>query len=111
MRLLSRRFAITIVMLSALFLLGVQQAAFVHLLGHLGPRAESDTKPQGSHGKVPDLPCSTCAAFATLDAAPLPLGLPLAAMPLSHEAPQHAIITLAPRLSVPYLARAPPILL
>ena len=111
MRVLSRRYAVTLAMLCALLLLGVQQAAFVHLLSHLGSRAESATKSQGSHGKVPDPTCSTCAAFASLDATPLTLGLPLAAMPLPDETPQPAVFTLLARYSGQYRARAPPVLL
>lgn len=113
MKALSRRYAVTLVMLSALFLLGAQQAAFVHLLSHLGSRAEAAAQPQegGSHGTVPDLSCTLCAAFAALDAAPLSTSLPLVAMPLPNETPRHAALTPPTRFSGQYRARAPPILL
>ena len=115
MRVLSRRYAVTIVLLCALFMLGAQQAAFVHLLSHLAPRTESLGAPQdgGSHGKAPDLShvCTTCAAFATLDAAPSSFGLPLAAAHLPNETPLYAAVTLPARFSGQYRARAPPVLL
>lgn len=108
---LSRRYAVTLVMLCALFLLGAQHAAFVHLLGHLGSRAESVAQPHdgGSHGKAPDISCTICAAFAALDAAPLSLSLPLAATQLPDETPRHAALAPPARFSGQYSARAPPI--
>lgn len=115
MRVLFRRYAVTLVTLCALFLLGAQQAAFVHLLSHLGSRAESAVQPRdgGSHGTAPDLShvCTLCAAFAALDAAPLSLSLPLAETRLPNETPRHAALVLPARFSGQYRARAPPILL
>jgi len=113
MKTLSRRYAVTLVMLCALLILGAQQAAFVHLLSHLAPTAEAAAQPQegGSHGKVPDRVCATCAAFASLDAAPLILALPLAVMPAHNPAAQYAVSALLASHSGQYLARAPPILL
>lgn len=115
MKVLSRRYAVTLVMLCALFLLGAQQAAFVHLLSHFGSRAESAAQPQdgGSHGTAPGLShvCPLCAAFASLDGAPLPLNLSLAATSLPNETPRHAGLIPPARFSGQYLARAPPILL
>ena len=113
MRFLLRRYALTLVMLSALSLLGAQQAAFVHFLSHLGSRAETVLEPQGggSHGKITDLSCTTCAAFASLDAAPLVHALPLAAMPLPKETSLYAAPVVQARHSGQYLARAPPVLI
>ncbi len=112
---LSRRYAVTLVLLCTLFLLGAQQAAFVHLLSHLGARAESVGEQQdgGSRGKLPDLShvCTTCAAFATLDAAPLPSGLTLAVRQLPSAPQRHAALGTTAHFSSQYRARAPPALL
>ncbi|MBL8486312.1 MAG: DUF2946 family protein [Rhodocyclaceae bacterium] len=102
--------------LLALLLLGAQQAAVAHLVGHVAGSAAAvhalaDSAPEGDshHGAGLTQLCATCLAFAALDgaaAAPAPLldlaegravrPAPFAALPPTHR----------PRRAHP--ARAPP---
>ena len=107
-----------IAFLCALCLLGAQQAANAHFIGHIGTAAESTAFHKGGKsGNGSDAPaldgvCATCAAFAALVAAP----------PV-HVAPQVAARTSVIRMFVqapvfvpaplapPYASRAPPAVL
>jgi len=110
-----------IVALCALFLLGTQQAAFVHLLGHFRFAAATATQPgnqlghgASGHGASSNLPdvCATCLAFTALAAAaPLPVQFAALAAALA-AAPVLAAFSHAPAQGrLPYAARAPPQLL
>lgn len=102
-----------ILLLCALFLLGAQQAAFAHLLGHFGIAAESVMQPgnEDGTGSLPSLShvCTTCLAFTALAAAVPPLAR-LPALPLAlAETPVRAEFPRVPAPGVlPYAARAPP---
>ena len=100
----------------ALILFGAQQASFVHAIGHIGADIRAATVPVESGDSkdknAPSGECTTCLAFAALNAAPP------AFMPALAEA-QDAAVTLheplradlAARFAASYPARAPPALL
>lgn len=100
-----------IAVLALLCLFGSQQAAFAHWAAHLGASAVVGVEaPDGDHAAAAVLgqSCTSCAAFAGLDAA-LPgakIGLPVATTTVSHDAP------VPPEKSVSairrYDSRAPP---
>jgi len=102
-----------ILLLCALFLLGAQQAAFAHLIGHFSFAAESVTQPgnENGNGSAPSLShvCTTCLAFTALAAAVPPLAQ-FPAVPLAlAETPVRAEFPRVPTPGVlPYAARAPP---
>ena len=100
----------------ALFLFGAQQASFVHAIGHIGADLRAASVPadsgDGKDKNAPSSECTTCIAFAALNAAPPAL------MPTVAEAQAAAIIFHEPsRADAPahfaasYPARAPPVLL
>lgn len=105
-----------IVLLCALFLLGAQQAAYAHFIGHLGSAAETTAQEGGDagHGAAATLAhvCTTCAAFAALGMAPpaAPPSLPANAVPTSPIRPPAASRIAVPAVP-PCGARAPPIVL
>jgi len=105
-------FHLLIAILCALCILGAQQAAYAHYVGHIDCTAGAATAEYGDNGDVPPYACTICTAFAGLIAAPpafvalisvahvaaIPiLGIPTAYLP-AHSAP-------------PYTARAPPAVL
>lgn len=106
-----------VALLLSLLLLGAQQAAFAHMVGHVGAAGAAVTMAgQGDdgHGEALNLShvCTTCVAASGLASA-APFGVPprltfdgVAAAPI--EATVHAV-AVAP--SQPYLARAPPAVL
>ena len=105
-----------IVVLCALFLIGAQQAAYAHFLGHLGFAVETQAGDRGDAGHdagdTLSHVCTTCAAFAALDAAPPVVAMPpplanAAATALAPAASAHV----AARSTLPYAARAPPTVL
>lgn len=60
-------------LLFSLLLIGSQQAALAHMIGHLGGRAEAViSQEEGGHGAALSLShtCTTCIAFAALDGPP-----------------------------------------
>jgi hypothetical protein len=100
----------------ALFLLGAQQASFVHCIGHIGADIRAVSVHWGSGDgddrNTPSGECGTCIAFAALNAAP-PAFIPAIA-----EAQTTAIAfqetspaDLPARCAPSYTARAPPVLL
>jgi len=105
-----------IAILCALFLLGAQQAAYAHFVGHLGIAAEIEAKDGGDseHGTATTLShvCTTCAAFTALDAPlrPTPPGF-LAAPAVSVAYGQAAVRRWTATAAPPYGARAPPAIL
>jgi hypothetical protein len=108
---MSRRPSLAFLLLCACFLIGAQRAALAHMIGHLGSAAETMAAPADrEHGAAQTLShvCTTCAAFAGIDAAlPSPLfGLPPAAAGATPAPPVPAGRSLRVRSS--YLARAPP---
>lgn len=103
-----------IALLCALFLLGAQQAAYAHFLGHLGIAAESVMQEHGDagHGAAASLAhvCTTCAAFAALDAAPgLAGSAPRAEPPPRLDLPESARPQAPTDPAPPYASRAPPV--
>lgn len=102
-----------IVLLCALLLLGAQQAAFAHLIGHFSFVAKSVTQPgnENGHGSEASLThvCTACLAFTALAAAAsLPAQLP-AVPPALAETPVRAGFSRIPAPDLlPYAARAPP---
>ncbi len=102
-----------ILLLCALFLLGAQQAAFAHLIGHFGFAAESVTQPgnEDGPGSLPSLShvCTTCLAFTALAAAAPPLAQFPAVPSALAETPVRTEFLRVPAPGVlPYAARAPP---
>jgi len=100
----------------ALFLFGAQQVSFVHAIGHVGADMRAASVPADSGDSkdknAPPGECTTCIAFAALNAAPP------AFMPAVAEAQAAAIAVHEPsradvpaRFAASYPARAPPILL
>lgn len=99
--------------LCAVFLLGAQQAAYTHLIGHLGLAGQALAQPADAadHAAALSLShlCTSCLAISALAAgAPLPAALPLVATAIAgisvdFEIRQHPIPT-----ALPYAARAPP---
>ena len=105
-----------IALLCALLLLGAQQAAYAHFIGHIGNQAETVAQEGGDadHGAASSLShvCTTCASFAALDAAPPVVA---AAVPAA-AATAAALPSLPPAVApadpaLPYAARAPPAVL
>lgn len=103
---MSRRRHPLIVLLCVVFLLGAQQAAYAHFLGHLGIAAETTASDGGDseHGAATTLShvCTTCAAFSALGGA-VPVGD--AAPPRCVEAVPAA---LAAASATPFVTRAGP---
>jgi len=103
-----------IAVLAMLCLFGTQQAAFAHWAAHLGaPAAVSLESQDGDHAAVAALgqSCTSCAAFAGLDAA-LAGNVPSAAAPFAQvasvlPAPQENAVSAIRR----YDSRAPPAVL
>ena len=103
-------------LLLALLLLGSQQAALAHLIGHLGATTESVAKQEdSSHGAVLTLShvCTTCIAFAALaSGGPASSHVPLLLAADVGERFFSPSETLSPaRRIVKYHARAPPVVL
>ena len=100
--------------LFSLLLLGAQQAAFAHLIGHIGPveRATSDNwQGDDGHGQalaLADL-CPACVSAAGLAAGAAPGVPPRLTFDRAHEVPGTARCHAKPLPAAqPYLARAPP---
>ena len=108
---LSRRL---IAVFALLCLLGAQQAAFAHWAAHLGAAVEAGLESSdGEHAAAAVLgqSCTSCAAFAGLDAA-----LPGGVLPMSTaQAFAEPVLPAPPEKSVPatrrYDSRAPPAVL
>lgn len=103
-----------ILLFAALSLLGAQQAAFAHWAAHLGAPAQVVLEsPEGANARALSLTqfCSSCAAFAGIDAAVPPAGLPpsLRLLPeLVAAAAPHPAVLLTTRH---FDSRAPPAVL
>ncbi|MDO8931380.1 MAG: hypothetical protein Q7U97_03215 [Rhodocyclaceae bacterium] len=105
-----------IAVLCALFLLGAQQAAYAHFLGHLGLGTETVVQEGGDadHGAASTLShvCTTCAAFAALDSAPPPSVLAHAAERIDLAVfAGRPVAAVAAHPAPPYASRAPPAVL
>jgi hypothetical protein len=104
------RLRLIVAILFALSLLAAQQAAYAHVLGHIGCATETTAASDG--GKAPQDPCMACTAFAGLSAAPPAFIAPL---DLVHETPipsPDIPSAYSPAPSAPpYASRAPPALL
>jgi hypothetical protein len=110
-----RRWRKLFVVLCALCLLGAQQAAYAHWIVHIGTAVSVAPAADGGDDDDDDAPphvCTTCAAFAALNAAP-PVVAPALAMGsveaalFSEPVPAYTPASSAP----PYIARAPPAVL
>jgi len=103
----------TILTLCALLLLGAQQTAYSHFIGHLGLAGAAAAQPADASGDAVALGlshlCTGCLAINALAAgAPLPVSLPavvaaVTGFPVGSEL-DHPSSAAAP----PYAARAPP---
>jgi hypothetical protein len=104
------RLRLIVAIFFALSLLGAQQAAYAHVLGHIGCASETTAASDGN--KAPHDPCMACTAFAALAAAPPAFIAPMA---LVHGAPIPSpdlpTAYLPSRPAPPYASRAPPALL
>ncbi|MCX7176562.1 MAG: hypothetical protein NT159_22095 [Proteobacteria bacterium] len=103
-----------ILTLCAVFLLGAQQAALAHLIGHLGlaGQATAHLADAADHADALSLShlCTSCLAISALAAgAPPPVSFPAVAVAVARISAgfeiRHPLISTAP----PYAARAPPI--
>lgn len=103
-----------IVLLCAVFLLGAQQAAYAHFLGHLGIAAETTASDGGDneHGAATTLShvCTTCAAFSALGGAAPAADAPAFDFlePTASALPLPAAAPFVARAGPPAGARAPP---
>lgn len=105
-----------IALLCALLLLGAQQAAYAHFIGHIGNQAETAMQEGGDadHGAASSLShvCTTCASFAALDAAPPVVAAAIPATTATVAVtPAPASPAIPARPALPYAARAPPAVL
>jgi len=105
-----------IAVLSALLFLAAQQAAFVHVISHLGASGQAGvTASEAGHVAVDGLAeaCTTCVALSALaGGAPLPapvLGAPAVLAAVAPLPPARPFLAAA--AAAPYLARAPPAVL
>lgn len=110
-----RRLSPFIALLCALVLLGAQQAAYAHWIGHLGAASTTAAALQGGNGDGDGLPhdCTTCTGlFASFGAAP-PAALPITVDTgdASQSQPGHRPHQLPTHAASPYPARAPPLVL
>lgn len=110
MRRLPRQVILT---LCALLLLGAQQAAYTHLIGHLGFAGPAVVLPADAGGDAVALGlshlCTGCLAISALAAgAPLPLSLPAVVAAVTGRAAGPELLHLAVGAAPPYAARAPP---
>jgi hypothetical protein len=105
-----------IALLLALLFLAAQQAAFAHMIGHIGAAGvptvvEGDT----GHGAVDGLAdvCVTCVALAALTGgAPLPAAPAAPCVAAAIAEPLPPALPVCPGAAAsPYLARAPPAVL
>jgi hypothetical protein len=93
-------------------MLGAQQAAYAHYIGHIGCAAGTAPAPEGGDGDAPPHACTTCAAFAGLIAAPPAFVAPIAVAPVAAISfPDIPRATLPARPALAYTARAPPAVL
>lgn len=98
-------------LLFSLLLIGSQQAALAHMIGHLGGRAETlVSQEESGHGAALSLShtCTTCIAFAALDGPPASPEVPL----LAAAQGEHFRSTVTPsfhaRSVLVHRARGPP---
>ena len=110
MRRLPRQIILT---LCALFLLGAQQMAFSHLIGHLGLAATAAAQPADAAGDAVALSlshlCTSCLAISALAAgAPLPVSLPAVVAAITGLPDSLELLGLPVSTAPPYAARAPP---
>jgi len=109
---MSRRTSALIAIVCALLVLGAQQFAFAHWIGHSGAVTSAVSTHGSDNGNEPAHSCETCVALAALTAAPpafvaLIGVVPAAAIPFS-DIPLPEVPA---RSALPYGARAPPAVL
>ena len=107
---MQRRSSRLIALLCVLFLLGAQQLAYAHGIGHLSnPASAATTSKTGGDGDAPSHLCMTCAACAALSAAPPPFVAPCDAVHVAAIlVPEVASAYLPGHFASIYSARAPP---
>lgn len=98
-------------LLLSLLLIGMQQAAFAHLLSHAPGGTKAAAQYQGDHGSVDGAAesCTTCIAFATVGGSAPPASSKAWFVPLAGD--QHKSFAAPPLVARPLLtrrARAPP---
>lgn len=113
---MSRRPSPLIAFICVLFLLGAQQAACAHWIGHVGAAVGMASAPaSGNNRDAGDATfhvCTTCAAFATLDAAPPAFVPPIVVtLAVAISVPDIPTAHVPARTASPYTARAPPVVL
>ena len=103
-------YPLLLAILAALCMLGVQQAAYVHVVGHMeGGVAQTASAPAGDNQDAPLHACTTCALLAGLAAAPPAFVSPIAlANAVAISLPDIPTAYIAARSALPYTARAPP---
>lgn len=98
----------------SLLLLGAQQAAFAHMIGHFGASAVMVATDDDGHGEALGLShvCTTCVSLSALDAG-APLGVPPRLTLDGAFAPplQAPAVAFEASAGAAYLARAPPAVL
>ena len=103
-----------IALLCALCLLGAQQVANAHFIGHFQASAKTAALQPSGGDETPaaERICVTCAAFAALSSAP-PSDVPVvAAMRAAYACPATAAHHFTPAPAAPpYASRAPPVVL
>jgi hypothetical protein len=100
-----------IALFCVLCLLGAQQAAHAHFVGHLGAAAETTAVHSGSD-EAPGLEyvCTTCAAFSALSSAPPSQAAAPAASPAANQVHAAVVSRFVPAPAPPpYASRAPPV--
>lgn len=98
-------------LLFSLLLIGSQQAALAHMIGHLGGQAETAVHQEESgHGAALSLShtCTTCIAFAALDGPPSAPANPLLAQDLGESFSVAHPAAIAARTLLIRRARGPP---
>jgi hypothetical protein len=100
--------------LLSLLLLGAQEAAFAHMIGHLGAAAATVASGDEGHGEAPGLShvCTTCVSLSALDAS-APSGVtPRLTFEGAFGAPVAASTSVVETATpLRYFARAPPLVL
>jgi hypothetical protein len=108
----SRRTSPLIAIVCALFLLGAQQFAFAHWIGHIGAATSAVSVHGSSDGDESAHSCETCVALTALTAAPPAFVAPIDVVPAAAIPFSDLPLTAVPaRSASPYGARAPPAIL
>jgi hypothetical protein len=106
------RHRLLLAILCAVCMLGAQQAAYAHHVGHIGSTTQAAPAPADDNGDAQFHACASCAVFAGLAAAPPAyVSLIAAAHGVATLLPDIPTAYIAARSALPYTARAPPAVL